>query len=136
MEKLKNIKNYHFGMGILILLIQIIFQISNSVYLFGFMLILFSFYESMIIKKLKHQKREIEKVRKILNQFKWFNFFALVPILLIIGKLITDTTNINISEIAFSNPILWINALVIGGIVMHLSIKLELRKIEKEITGI
>lgn len=120
-------------MGLLTLVIQMIFQVSNSVYFFGFALILFSFYESMIIKKLLFQKEDIGKVRKILMQFKWINLFAIIPILLISANLITDIKNGNIKELILSNPVFWINALVIGGMIMYLSLKFETQKIEQEI---
>ena len=133
MEKLKNIKNYHLGMGLLILVIQMIFQISDAVYFFGLILILFSLYESMIIKKIRLQNGDIEKIRKTLKQFKWFNLFTMIPILLITAQLITDIKNENFIELMLSNPVFWINALVIGGIILHLALKFQTKKIEKEI---
>ena len=133
MEKLKSIKNYHLGMGLLVLIIQMIFQISDAIYFFGLTLILFSLYESMIIKKIKLQEGDIEKIRKTLKQFKWLNLFTIIPILLITALLITDIKNENFIELILSNPVFWINALVIGGIVIHLALKFQTKKIEKEI---
>lgn len=133
MKKLKNIKNYHLGMGFSILAIQIIFQISSSVYFFSLALILLSFYEAMVIKKLLRQKGGTEGIRKTLKQFKWFKLFAIIPILLISATLIADFKNENITELILGNPVFWINILVLGVIIMHFSLKFETQKIEKEI---
>ena len=134
MEKLTNIKNYHRGMGILIILIQLLFQISNSIYFLGLILIFMFLYESKIIKNLNHQKGEPNKIRAVLKQYKWLNLCALIPIFFVSLNLIADASQkSNLSEVIFTNPILWINFLIIGGIMMHLSMTMEIKKIEKEI---
>ncbi len=132
MEKLRNLKNYHFGMGFLILLIQMVFQLSTAIYLFGLILILFSIYESIMVKKLTFQKGKAQRVRSILSPYKWVRFFALFPVLFFSGKLIMDvTTYENITELIFSNLVFSIHILVIGGVVLYLLMKFEIGKIEQ-----
>ena len=137
MQNLRKVKNYHFGMGLLLLLGQVIFQISDAFYFFGLLFILFSIYEASILKKLVLQKGKMEKTREILTQFKWFNFFAIIPILLITAKLVSDFMSYeSISALMFGRPLLCVNLLIISGIIMHFSMKSHIRKIEEDIIGV
>jgi len=136
MEKIITIKNYHLGMGILILMIQMIFQISNSIYFFGLVMILFSFYESTVIKKLTSHIGKTTSdsvIKNILNEYKWLSLLVFIPIIFLVSKLIADVTQIEILKMIINHPILWINILIVGGIIIHFSITNEIKKIEKEI---
>lgn len=134
MKKLQDLKSAHFGIGMLVLIFQLVFQISNTIYLFGLMLILLSVYETKMIKRLILQKDDIQKIRKSLNQYKYLNLALLIPIFILINSLISEIKNDgNLVGLLLNDPILFFNIFVIGGIILHFSVEIEIRKIEKEI---
>ena len=134
MEKLKNLRDCHLGMGFLILALQILFQISNIVYLFGIGLILLSLYENRTLIKLNIEKDNSEKIHDILNQYKWVNILIIFPIIFLSLMVISDTVyKKEILEILKEDSIMWINSIGIGFIIHHFSIINDIKKLEKEL---
>jgi hypothetical protein len=152
MEKLKNFKNYHYKMGFLIIALQILFQISNTIYLFGIWLIVLSLYASWVLNKLLAEKDNIEKIRANLSQYKKVYIFIIVPLSFLVSQLFVVDIGYKIGLLAFINadtgykkgvlelinesPIDWINFIGITFIILHLSINWEINKIEKEVSNI
>lgn len=135
MKNLKNLKNYHFGMGILIIILQILFQISNIVYLMGIGLIIFSIYENRIITQLTTEKDKIDNKHEILTQYKWVKIFLIFPITALSIKLISEVAyKKEMLEIIYEDPIMWLNFIGIVFIIIHFSTNMEINRIEKEIS--
>lgn len=134
MERLNNIKNYHLGMGMLIILIQVGFQFSNLIYLFGAFLILFSCYESFVFDRLLVQKHNEKRIDQILNQFKWSTLISLVPFLLFVAAFLIEAKGSNyFFELLHNDLVFFINVSVIGIVMIYFSMNAEIRKIKREI---
>ncbi|MEM6964746.1 MAG: hypothetical protein AAF573_08285 [Bacteroidota bacterium] len=134
MKKLKDLKNYHLGMGALILLLQLVLQISNLIYAFGLFLILFSFYESSVLKQLEAQKSDEKKVDQILSQFKSVNLLSIVLIfffVIMFGFEIQSITDL--SELIFIDSGFFTNVTVISGVMIHFHMNAELKAIKQDI---
>jgi len=130
MKRLELLRNYHFGMGILIVGIQTIFQISNSIFLIGFLFIIFSFYEYLIVRKLKSQNGSNDILKTMMNQYKWISYFIVIPIGLITYMLIKDiNTQEGLFEAISDDPTTWIFILIGGGLVSYFSTQYQINKI-------
>ncbi len=140
MEKLKNFKNYHYKMGFLIIALQILFQISNTIYLLGIGLIVWSLYASRVLNKLLAEKDNIEKIRAILSKYKKVYIFIILPLTFLVSTLfvadIGYKKGVFVFEMINENPIIWINFIGITFIILHFSINWEINKIEKEVSNI
>lgn len=134
MEKLRNLKSYHFGMGVLIILLQIILQLSDSIYLFGVGLMIFYIYEKWIIYKLIAEKDRIEIIKEVLAQYKWVNILLILPVMLLIIKFMSDIAHRKeMLEIVYEDPLMWINMIGFNFILIHFFMTRSVKKIEREI---
>ena len=138
MGKLKKLKNYHLGTGFLIIALQILFQISNTIYLWGIDMILLSLYSIRVLNKLFAEKDNIEKIQAILAHYKKVYIFIIIPLTLLINLLVVADTvyKTSLYEMIYDNPILWINSIGICFIILHFLINIEINEIEKEVFNI
>jgi hypothetical protein len=135
MEKLKYMKNHHFGMGLLIIAIQIVLQFSNAAYVFGIMLMSFSIYENWIFHKLNMGKEKIDNLSTILAQFKWVSTLLILSVNFISMKFMSDIGHKQgVLEMFYEDPIGWINIVGISFIFIHFSMETDIKRIEKELS--
>ena len=134
MKKLRNLKRYHFGMGILIIFIQIILQLSYSIYLFGIGLMAFSIYERWIVDEIMAKKDRIETMKEVLAQYKWVNILLILPVMFLSVKFMSDIFHRKgMLEMVYENPLMWINLIGFNFILIHFFMTRSVKKIEREI---
>ena len=136
MKKLKQLKNFHVGIGISIIILQILFHVSNIIYLFGILLILFSHCENRIIKDLITDKDNKEKVHEILVQYKWVNILIILPFVVLTLMFTSDIMpQKGVIETFYESPILWIDYLACFLIGAHFTTNRDISKIKQEISN-
>ena len=128
MKKLNDISNYHFGIGLITILLQIVYPVSIWLFPIGVATIIFSKYEKWIVRNMKNKINENE-INRIFQNFKMINIIAFVILGIMIFNIIAEISGKgNVLDLIKSDPLIYINSITISFV---LTIFMGNREVEK-----